>query len=652
MNLFSKKIFLNQEVLIADGSKIDIRSLRLGSFEAQDEFLQFLTRLQDQLCALINSQPPENRLVVIQGLHCLGPPVFGVDHARGTDEIVCLRQRLRELLSELKLNQVNSLFIGKGHLCSPVTEIVQACLLRIWRPSKDLYFSSTTSFCDHLFDFSDQDSFDSSSRNPEMPWIKSLKNAQNNGLIDSVIDEIDGSNEYLINSFVSAKARPTQDRIGNHQSILTQLSEVRISEARNAFGNAKRYSRGNFKSELEAKAYREISYVRGSLVGSDHFGKTLRMNKSDSIVKLKPSEKFGIIIDLSDEILDPLLLERLAKMSGILILTAGSLRELEKRNSDLRSRFTQRFGGAAAAAFWEKNIVLAVASKYGMTPLSILKPTGTNSFELNRSDRMVVKIISDSSRSPSAQNNLTNQIFKISVNRDDSDWVDLTESWPEFYTIIRALDAVYISSQQTCLGHLKHLFYYLLAVYGFYNEWPSKGMMESVEALGLDSGCMEECFDSYSRSKTKSRRISFGRQSTESSAFMEEFIRYFAITFSGLVANDEETKRLILWMLRKEDDDPAEEIQPTIPLVRSIELKSEGCRTILSFKWIDSFDSEIGRCLQGSQLHSRFVRQQNISRRISDFIMGMEAEDRRIIEQAVGIQLSDCLPHQCDSIKL
>lgn len=626
MNLFTVENHSAGITLVVDGSGVDLAAYRRGELKAQIDFIGFLEAMETEIQGLVAKNSHKKISVVLTGLTCPGAPVYRPVETRGLDEILTYRDRLRRLLSKSTLCQVPSLFIGRGHLCSPVLELSQLCLLRVWRDDASLMFTTPNSWVDNLIPDAPTNRILREVGGGEGDTVQSLDHAKNIGLIDALITGPSSDDGQIIEQFYESGFNTAIADYYGPNLDRQMICSIRKSEAVGAFGSARERKYAPSKLDGANAEFREIEYVRRCLQNERLSEVPDKQQNHRAGRRSDQLKTFALAMDLSEAIPNPEFLTEISRDISMILVTAQSAEQLISGNERLRHRFTQAYGGVNASAFWEQSVVPALGTPNGKSSVSTLMPLRNGGYRLTSPNGGVVSLrVND------------RETLRITCPSDDT-WVKLINSWPELQIVTKAFDVPVIPDTDPDFDFLKTLFYALFVAYGVDCGFPPSGLRACLQSIGLDHEFAMHCADSYGSQGIKLKATNTRLPFSGSDRLIMEYLRHYSVTFAHAFAEDELTASFLLSLLLSYKNLKSEKLGYRWPIFQELKFRGIGRVKFATFR---PFGVGVDQGFFSERLfptHSRVVRQHNFGQKIREFLQGLDQQRRDYFEQTTKVK--------------
>lgn len=395
------------EILVLDGTGVDVRGLEAGVHSSVRTFIESLRELSVAITEFQSHGPGGHKLTVVHGFAPAIVAGMSADSSHEPwlfDELVSTRQLLREALAGTGLWKVPSVFLGSGDCGGLVLEIACLCQVRIWLDNKSVIYGSPDDWFSGLTGSSPVTGWtrfkpDSgvASRAEAALWELSVEGARKVGFLDGCIDSTDRiqSLEVLIERIAPAllggdAQSQTQLEAPADPGFRDALHRERQKAARHASGSSRHLLTAMARRSTDAAAaelwtvYQSVTGVAGALANPV----AGPPRPATTEVTLVAPQVFGAAVDLSGGILAPGYFTDLASSKGLLLVTAFDHAKLPDRLDAQKAALAKRLGSARAQSFWERNVIPCAP---GTTdPLSmclpLVKASGEDRVELGFPD--------------------------------------------------------------------------------------------------------------------------------------------------------------------------------------------------------------------------------------------------------------------------
>ncbi|NBQ53781.1 MAG: hypothetical protein EBU49_09405, partial [Proteobacteria bacterium] len=387
---FNRMSAHGSDVLVIDGSNINCAGLHRGSKDAIDGLISFLKESGAAVDAFEGNSRNASKMIALCGF--TPPPEFMPDAGDAwiLDDLLSIRQNLREALIASRFWKVPSIFFGHGDCASPVMEIVRMCRMRLWLDADSVFRGTPGHWAFGLMGIDPFNGASAHNGAVMAPWEISVEGAQKIGFLDACLDF--DPNSHAVPALIDRFAPLLQGRVrldpdDSRRSGDPAFRDL-LARHRQKFG---RLAEGSSRNLLDAMAKAPSDFA-----GAELAAVYLGMNQSRQIdlTSTKVSngdlpvfgpQVFGMAVDLSEGVLAPGFLMDLARRKGFIFLSAGQTAHLPSRLEAQKSSLAARLGSNKAQAFWDRNVIPCAAGSMdsGHVPLPVIRPTGSDSITLD-----------------------------------------------------------------------------------------------------------------------------------------------------------------------------------------------------------------------------------------------------------------------------
>ncbi len=481
---FTRMSTHGSDVLVIDGSNIDTAGLHYGSKDAIDGLIVFLKEAGAAVDAFEVDSRNRSKMIALCGFN--PPPQFMLDagEVRIFDELLSIRQTLREALIASGFWKVPSIFLGQGDCASPVMEIVRMCRMRLWLDSCSVFRGAPGHWA---FGLMGVDPFNGASTHNGVvmaPWEISVEGAQKIGFLDACLEFDPESHAVpaLIDRFAPLlQGRVRLDPDDSRRSGDPGFRDLLVRN-RQKFG---RFSQGSSRNLLDA-----MEKAPSDFAGAELAAVYLGVNQSREIdpASTKPAngdlpvfglQVFGMAVDLSEGVLAPGFLMDLARRNGLIFLTASQTVHLPSRLEAQKASLATRLGSNKAQAFWDRNVIPCAAGSIdsGHVPLPVIRPRGTDSITIDipgegRWSIDLLPGLAEASASLVDAWKMMPAVVRSSPSdwprSDDADWLGRR---PGLTEVLRVFTGGVIFSHDFKAAGFRSLFQHLLACHTVHSGW-------------------------------------------------------------------------------------------------------------------------------------------------------------------------------------
>ena len=381
--IFSRISVKGSEVLLIDGSTVDVAGLHAGSRRAIQGLIDFMGEISAAIDAFESESRVEKKIVALWGMDP-HPNYQAAAHGEAWlhDELLSTRQAVRESLVASGLWRVSSIFFGKGNCASPVMEIARMCRMRIWLDPAAVL----TGIPGHwAFALTGVDPFNGSTTHnmaASSRWEISVEGAQKIGFLDGCLEHGADANSMpslieRLSPMLQGRANvDTEDsRKSGNFGFREVLARSRQKSAHLATGSARTLHEAMAKSMLDAGGA-EVATVYLGLNRDKGWIGTLKHGPLPAESPVFAPQVFGAVVDLSDRVLAPGYLMELARRLGMVFVTSSQPGNLAGRIEAQKALLADRLGVNRAQAFWERNVITCAAGSMSSAriPLLLVRP--------------------------------------------------------------------------------------------------------------------------------------------------------------------------------------------------------------------------------------------------------------------------------------
>ncbi len=492
------------DVLIVDGSSINVEALNAGAKGAVNEFIKFLKGVGTAIDAFEAGSRPGSKMVALWGF---GPLVERAGGAGGPlmfDELLSLRHDLREALIVSSIWKVPSIFFGHGDCASPVMEIIRMCRMRIWLDPAAVFRGSPGHWA---FALMGVDPFNGASpKNGAVmaPWEISVEGAQKIGFLDGCLesDPLGHSIPALIERFaplLQGRVRSDSDdsRRSGELGFRDLLVRNRQKCGRLAEGSSRNLREAMAKDPADL-ASAELATVYLGL-NRKYEMEALPTKSANADSPVFAPQVFGAVVDLSEGILAPGFLMELARRRGFVFLTSTQTSQLPARLQAQKTSLSMKLGVNKAQAFWDRNVIPCGAGS--MDPARILLPL----IRAGVSPESVTIYIPGEGHwgldllpalaEPTVSSFAGFRMMPGVIRSSDSDWPSCDEDrWlearPGLTEILRVFTGGVIFSREFNPAGFRSLFHHLLGYHAVNSGWPLEDVWKELSANGWSMDAM------------------------------------------------------------------------------------------------------------------------------------------------------------------
>ena len=517
------------EVLRIDGSGVDVGGLVAGSRVVIREFIDSLRVISTIIQEFDAKHPVANKVLLVHGFAPVSRYLVGAGEVWLVDELLTLRQTLRETLVASGLDKLPSIFLGSGDCCSPVLDIARMCEVRVWLDQGSVLRGSPGIWSEGLMGPRAYPGLAFSGQVPRTRWEISVDGAQKVGFLDGCLNETgpDGNSLAEIIQGLAPMLRGIKDHAGprgissGEQRFREAIAHSRLKAAKVSVGSSR-----NLVTALIRQPDDEGAAELGSVYLAMNRGRDPWLDAQSASVKSRGPELpvfapqiFGAVVDLSEGVLPPGYLMDLARLKGLVILTSSNSRRLPARLEEQKSALTNRMGTAKAQSFWDRNLIPCApgaldADRMG---LPLIRPTSDHAVEviIPEEGKWVLELIPG----------LAGALFSVvdgcrmvpaivrSGGFPGKDFRQWFEERPRFANVLRVFATGAVFSENLELRGYRSLFHFILAWQCAQSGWGHDEAWKELTANGWaldDSGLfrkvLEESGMSVNRTSGKGSR--------------------------------------------------------------------------------------------------------------------------------------------------